>query len=98
MAHGEDKEPEEFLPAEKLDEVEQLDLSAKLQALLLKRYLSRLQNGTITDTGMAALQRLLMANGWQLDPAKVPEGLKDMLTSNVSFDDEDDVLPFPKAM
>jgi hypothetical protein len=41
---------------------------------LLRTYELRLKKGTITDTELAALQRLLQANGWALDPAKVPEG------------------------
>jgi hypothetical protein len=74
----------------KMEAREQSDLAGQLQAMLLRGYYQRLKRGTLSDTGFAALQRLLQQNGWTLDPAKLPQGLGDLLTSKVSFDGEDD--------
>jgi hypothetical protein len=43
---------------------------------LLKYFEKKLENNTLTDTGAATLARLLMQNGWNLDPSAVPEGLR----------------------
>jgi hypothetical protein len=77
----------------KLDQKSQIAIADRLQAALLRTYELRLKKGTITGTELAALQRLLQANGWALDPAKVPEGLKEKLTSKIDpkdFDDDDE--------
>ena len=95
MADNEEKAPEK-LSLEEIDLVKQIELTKKLQAGLLRTYLRRLEAGTISDTGLANLQRLLKENGWSLDPKQMPVDLKDMLTTHVSpedLDDDDDVLP-----
>lgn len=82
----------ELLEDAKLTKNEQLDLAERLQAMLLRSYLKRLQEGSLSDTGMASLQRLLSQNGWSLDPAQLPQELRHMLTSEVSpeeLDEED---------
>lgn len=97
MGDREEKFPEKPLEDQLLDDVAQIELGQKLQSLLLRRYHARLKDGTISDTGMAALQRLLASNGWTLDPAALPEDLRKMLTSEVSFEDDDDIIPIRKA-
>lgn len=82
-----------------LDVPEQVAKAQKLQTLLLLTYERRLERGTLSDTGLAALQRLLDANGWSLDPARIPQSLKDKLTSKVSakdLDGLDGILPLRK--
>lgn len=74
-----------------LDKLEQVSKAEKLQTLLLLTYERRLERGTLSDTGLAALQRLLDANGWSLDPSRLPQTLKDKLTSKVSAEDLDDL-------
>jgi hypothetical protein len=48
-----------------------------------------LENGTITSTDLATLARVLLANGWALDPTRLPTSLKDKLTKDIAFDGED---------
>jgi hypothetical protein len=68
----------------KMDKTKQIETTELLQAGLLQTYLRRLKNGTLSDTGLAALQRLLQSNGWTLDPNTLPKELKDMLLDKVS--------------
>lgn len=89
-------------PKKTLAKDEQLTLTEKLQGWLLQEYESRLESGDISDTGLSSLQKLLMQNGWSLDPSRIPQGLRDKLTSKVDptgFDDDDSdgVLPFRKG-
>jgi hypothetical protein len=72
----------------------QIDLAKQLQAGLLRTYLVRIKQGTISGTELANVQRLLHANGWSLDPKQIPQELKDMLTSHVDPNElDEDVLP-----
>lgn len=80
----------------------QIERSQMLQDLLLQRYLSKLEDGSLSDTGMGHLQKLLIESGWSLDPAKLPQELEGHLTSGLDPDesdgDEDDgVIPFAQA-
>ena len=80
----------------------QLAIAQRLQDLLLAEYEKRLTEGTITDTGMANLQRLLQTNGWSLDETTLPQHLKDKLTKRVDpttiTEDDPDVIDFYKAV
>lgn len=77
------------------DKEKQLEISQRLQLKWLVRMEEMFDNGTITSTDMATLQRFLSANGWSLDPSRLPKGLKDKLTQHVSPEDLDgsDVIP-----
>lgn len=80
---------------ETLTQEEQTDLAVRLQTAALRLYELRLKNGTLSDTGLSTLQRLLLQNGWSLDPKQVPKGLKDKMTSTVDpkeFDEDDGVV------
>jgi hypothetical protein len=67
---------------------EQLAIVERLQLKWLKRMEQLLDNDEITSTDMATLARLLMTNGWNLDPSAIPQGLKDKLTTaGLSFDE-----------
>jgi len=80
--------------ADILNPQEQIDLTERLKTLWLKHMETLLTTGAITATDMATLARVLLQNGWSLDPAKLPQNLRGMLTSQVSPEDlEDDVLP-----
>jgi hypothetical protein len=71
---------------------EQIDIAEGLQLKWLKRMDKMFDDGTITSTDMATLVRFLTANGWNLDPARIPKGLRDKLTSVIDpteLDDED---------
>lgn len=72
----------------------QLDIAERLQLKWLERMEVLFDNGEITSTDMATLSRFLQSNGWSLDPARLPKGLRDKLTSHVSTDefDEEDVV------
>ncbi len=88
------KAPEPIDVETTLEIPDQISMTEKLQAGLLRTYLRRIQNGTISDTGLANVQRLLQANGWSLDPKQLPQDLKDLLTTAVDPNELDaDVLP-----
>lgn len=64
-------------------------VAAKLQGLWLGYMERALENGTITSTDLATLARVLLANGWALDPARLPTSLKDKITKDIAFDGDD---------
>jgi hypothetical protein len=75
----------------------QTEIAERLQLKLLELYEAKLDDGSITDTGMGNLQRLLSHNGWTLDPAALPEKLRGkLLAGNIPIDESElpDVLPF----
>ena len=79
------------------DKQKQIEITERLQLKWLQRMEKLFDEGTITSTDMATLQRFLTANGWTLDPTRLPQGLRDKLTANVKpddFEDTGDVLPF----
>jgi hypothetical protein len=75
----------------------QIDIAERLQDLLLAEFERKLESGELSDTGLSTLSRLLMQNGWTIDPSRLPHGLKDKLTQshdpNAFDEDDDDVLP-----
>lgn len=74
---------------------EQADIAARLQDAWLRHMEKLLDEGTATSTDLATLARLLMSNGWSLDPAQLPQSLKDMipgLPKAGELDDDDDVV------
>jgi hypothetical protein len=70
----------------------QIELAEKLQLMLLQDFNEQLTNKTLTPTDRATLARLLMQNGWSIDPALLPKGLRGVLTDKVdaSVISEDD--------
>lgn len=73
------------------DNQKQIRLAEMLQELLLQDFHTLLLSGGMSPTDRATLSRLLSQNGWSLDPSRLPTGLKDLLTTQVSFDDADEV-------
>lgn len=67
----------------------QIKIAARLQLKWLERMETLLDEGTITSTDMATLARVLLSNGWNLDPSRLPKGLRDKLqgVELPSFDD-----------
>lgn len=65
----------------------QAEKAVKLQNLWLDRMVVLLETGIATSTDLATLSRVLLANGWSLDPKKLPKSLADKLTQNVEFDE-----------
>ena len=90
------EKPEPAVDVTPLPKTEQVALAEKLQAAVLRTFERRLKNGTLSDSGIATLVRLLMQNGWTIDPSQLSKGLRSVLTENVSPDELDDVLPFRK--
>jgi len=73
-------------------QTKQLEITERLQDKLLEFFETKLQDGTLSDTGAATLTRLLMANGWSLDPARLPQTVRDKLTRSIDpreLDDDD---------
>lgn len=69
---------------------QQVEIAERLQLLWLQRMETMFNEGTITSTDMATLVRFLTANGWNLDPARIPKGLRDKLTTHLNPDDLDE--------
>ena len=65
--------------ADKMTQEQQLEIAERLQGKWLTHMERLLDNGTITSTDMATLCRWLMANGWSLDPAKMPQKIRDLV-------------------
>lgn len=74
---------------------EHIEIAERCQLALLRLYETKLNDGTISDTGMGNLQRLLYNNGWSLDPSALSEDLRGKLTDGLPVDMEElpDVLP-----
>lgn len=79
----------------------QLEIAERLQTKWLIRMEAMIDDGSVTATDLATLARFLMANGWTLDPSRMPQGLRDKLTSHLDptdFEDDDaDVLPLARG-
>lgn len=56
---------------------EHIVVTERLQMILLQDFETIFKNGTATPTDRATLARLLSGNGWSLDPAMLPEGLRE---------------------
>lgn len=74
---------------------DQIALKERLQTLWLQHMEKLLTEGTITSTDLATLARVLLQNGWTLDPTKLPSDLRSKLTSQIDPNelDDNDVLP-----
>lgn len=70
---------------------EQVQIAERLQLKLLQHLESLLDSGEITSTDVATLARLLMANGWSIDPTKIPQGIKDKITKHIDLADYSDL-------
>lgn len=71
-----------------------LEVAERLQQKWLKRMEEMLDDGTITSTDLATLYRFFAQNGWTVDPKKMPKGLRDKLTTDVTDEElaEDGIL------
>ncbi len=69
---------------------DQIDISKRLQVLWLTHMEKLLDSGTITSTDMATLARVLLHNGWTLDPKQLPKSLRDLMTPLKLVDFGDD--------
>ncbi len=91
---NENDEPRRLIIDTPLTKEEQVSLTDRLQTLTLKTFENRLESQTISDTGLATLVRFLMANGWSVDPSRLPKGLESLLTSKVDPKElDEDVIP-----
>lgn len=61
----------------------QVEIAKRLQMKMLKRWEDLLDSGQLSATDAATLTRFLLENGWNVDPAKLPQSLKDVLTTKV---------------
>jgi hypothetical protein len=78
---------------EELEELlEQVAISKRLQMKVLKRFEALLDDGAISDTGLATLVRLLQGSGWTVDAMAIPKRLRGVLTKTIDaskYDKED---------
>lgn len=75
---------------------QQTALAERLQTKWLQRMETLIDNGEATATDMATLARVLLQNGWSLDPKQLPQALREKLTSHVSaeeLDADSDIFP-----
>lgn len=82
--------------ASKEEKEKQIAISERLQTRWLEHMETLLTTGAITSTDLATLSRFLMANGWTLDATRLPQGLRDKLTSGIKpedFGNDGDVIP-----
>lgn len=77
---------------------EQIELAERLQTSLLEQFEHLLKSGDMSPTDRATLARLLMQNGWNLDPSALPRGLADKLTTPRPTFEEDDEPPSLRAV
>lgn len=75
----------------KMTKDEQIEVAERLQGKWLLAMERMLDAGTITSTDMATLCRWLMANGWSVDPATIPQPLKNKLIDSLGADAFDDL-------
>lgn len=71
------------------EHVEKLD---RIADRLLDTILARLENGTLSDSGLATVQRMLKENGWVIEDTAL-DAVRSKLTSTVDpkrFDTDDD--------
>lgn len=61
----------------------QLEIAERLQLKLLTYFEKQLDAGAIAPAECATLAKILRDNGWNIDPAKVPSRLRDMLTKGI---------------
>ena len=73
----------------------QVEIAERLQKKWLERMEAMLDDGTITSTDRATLYRFFAQNGWTVDPKKMPKGLRDKLTTDVTEEEleDDGILP-----
>lgn len=74
----------------------QIQIAARLQRKVLENLERKLDQDLITPPEMATLVKLLAQNGWVLDPAMIPKGLRSKITDMVDpneFLDDDPDLP-----
>lgn len=84
--------------ADRAKQREQIDKAEKLQDLLLDNWIRLAEAGELTSTDAATIARLLSQNGWTIDPAQLPQDLRDKLTSSVKFDDGIDEEARPRLV
>ena len=102
MESHDDSSASEELIATRFDrpftDQEQVELARRLQTKWLLRIEDLLDTGRINATEMATLARVLQANGWVLDPSKLPHDIRDKITSDVDPEqlDNEDVILFKK--
>lgn len=66
----------------------QIIKAERLQDLLLDDFTKLAESGGLSATDRATLVRFLSDNGWDLDPARIPQSLKDKLTKSVRPDED----------
>lgn len=76
----------------------QIELAEKLQDLLLEDFIRLANDKALTSTDRAILYRMLRDSGWDLDPAKLSQSARDLLTKAVAFDEDLDGEPRLKVI
>jgi hypothetical protein len=60
----------------------------RLGQKLLDLFEQKLKDGTLNATEQAVLARILIQSGWNIDPTRIPQGLKDKLLEGLDINDE----------
>lgn len=75
---------------------EHVDKTERLLGFWLDRMEELFKSKEITSSDLATLERFFRSNGWSVDPAKLPQELRNKITEGIdpaAFDEDDpDVL------
>jgi hypothetical protein len=75
---------------------EQIAIAERIQMKLLERWEKLLNSDEITAAEVAVVTKMLRDSGWTLDPAQLPQGVRDKLTAKIDptqwADDDADVV------
>lgn len=75
-------------PTPEAKTAEQVEKFTRLQDLLLEDLTRLFEGGEVTAADRRTVYQMLRDNGWSLDPAKLPQSVKNMLTKHVAFDED----------
>lgn len=81
--------------AKKLERVKKLD---ELTDLILDDLIAQAKNKALTSSDRKLILDFLVKNGLDLDPHSIPQDVRGLLTSRVSFDDADEKPPQLRAV
>lgn len=71
----------------------QVKIAKRLQIKMLERWEALLDSGDLSATDAGHLMKFLLENGWNVDPARMPQGLRDKVPALDSLDFDSDPTP-----
>ena len=65
----------------------QVEIAERLQMKWLTHMENLLDSGEISATDMSTLFKFLQANGWSIDPSRLPKGLREHITTPLTAEE-----------